>query len=223
MSPFKRQSQCCQVSVFVRTSSGRFVLRPLFQRSCGSLGESSFSGLRCRRVSSSHRPTRRQANKHTVLAKMISLRLMRTVRSFIRDSFAQPAGNPHRPQILSGIMKSVAVALAVTVIPTWRIPFNLISSRRCGVEFIRIARKQPRIRKIVCVVRRKRQELQLVSKSLAFAAFSVFVVWDIRHLSHEEAGDVKIQKTVREDPAAALSNARKELARMLKDKKNSRC
>ena len=177
------QSQSHQLSVFVRTCSARFVLHPTFQRSCGSspsvLGESSFSGLRCRRVSSSYRPTtRRQGNKHSLPAKTICLRSMQDGRSFIKESFAQPAGDLHRPRILSGIMKpvAVAVALGVTMIPTWRSPFNITSRTHYGLKLIRIARKQPRIRKVIRIVRRRRQELQLISNSLAFTAFTVFII-----------------------------------------------
>ena len=184
--------------------------------------ESSFLGLRCQRASLSYRPTTRQENKHTVPAKTVCLRPMQAVRPFVGENFAQPAGNLHRPQILSGILKSVAVALGVTVIPPWRSSINVIGKTRFRLKFIRIVKNHPRIRKIISVVRRRRQALQLMFNSLAFVAFSVFVVWDIRHLSHDEPVDVEIQKTVREDPAAALSNARKELARMMKEKK-SRC
>ena len=81
---------------------------------------------------------------------------------------------------------------------------------------------QPFIRKPISAVRRKRQGLQLMWNSLAFAAFSAFIAWDIRHLSHDERDEGEIQSTVREDPAAALSYARHELATMVKDKR-SRC
>ena len=220
MFPFKVQSKSHQL---IRTSSGRFVLRPLFQRSCGPLPRfmkrSSFLRLRRQRVSLSYWPTTRQENIHTVLAKTVCLRPMQAVHSFIRENFAQPAGDLHRPRILSGILKSVAVALGVTVIPPWMSYINVLSKTRFRLKFIRIVRKQPRIRKILSVVRRRHQDLRLTFNSLTFATFSVFIVWDIRHLSHEEPVDGEIQKTVREDPAAALSNARKELARMMNEKK----
>ena len=147
---------------------------------------------------------------------------MQAVRSFLSENFAQPAGSLHRPQILSGILKSVAVALVIKI-PSLIGSINVIRKTRYRRKFIRIARKQPRIRKIISVARVKRNVRQLMFNSLAFATFSVFIVWDIRHLLHDEPGDVEIQKTVREDPAAALSNARKELARMLKDGKKSPC
>lgn len=41
-------------------------------------------------------------------------------------------------------------------------------------------------------------------------------------MSLDEPVDVEIQKRAHEDPAATLSNAKEELARMLKEKK-SRC
>ena len=46
----------------------------------------------------------------------------------------------------------------------------------------------------------------------------MFIVYDLRNLSHDAPMDVEVEKTIREDPAAALSNARKELAMMLKGK-----
>ena len=117
-------------------------------------------------------------------------------------------------------MKSVAVAVAVAETPYWMSSIIAISKTRYRRKFIRIARKQPRIRKVISVARMMREVCQFTFSSLAFAAFSVFIVWDIWHLSHDEPVEVEIQKTVREDPAAALSNARKELARMMKEKKS---
>lgn len=68
-------------------------------------------------------------------------------------------------------------------------------------------KKQPRI----LIVR-------VISSCLASVAFAVFIVYDLRNLSHDAPMDVEVEKTIREDPAAALSNARKELAMMLKGK-----
>ena len=172
----------------------------------------------------------RQENRNTVPAKTVCLRPMQAVRSFIRRNFAQPsgcveeiAGKLHRRQILSGILKSVAVAIGVKEIPFLISSINIRrKTRYYRLKFVRLAKKQPCIRKIISVVRMRRGVRQLLFNSLAFAAFSVFIVWDIRHLSHDEPVDGEIQKTVREDPAAALSNAREELARMLKEKE-SRC
>ena len=224
MFPFRRQSKSHQLNVFVRTSSAQSLLGPCFQRSRGALpwhmGKTSFLGLRRQRVSTSYRLTTRQENKHTVPAKTICLRPIQAVCSFIRQNFAQPAGNLHRHQILSGILKSVAVGVAVAETPYWMSSIIAISKTLYRRKLIRMARKQPRIRKVISVARMMREVRQFTFSSLAFAAFSVFVVWDIWHLSHDEPADVEIQKTVREDPVAALSNARKELARMMKEKKS---
>ena len=89
---------------------------------------------------------------------------------------------------------AVAVALGVTVFPAWRSPFNIINRTRYGLKLIRIARMQLRIRKVFRIVRRRRQELQFISNSLAFAAFSVFIVWDTLHLSHDEPGDIETKR-----------------------------
>ena len=224
--PFNMKSNSHRLSVFVRTSGATVSLDRLCQRSCGILsrflGDSSFLELRWQRVSSSYRSTMWQENKPTVPTKPVCLRPMQAGSSSITQNSAQPAGNLHRPQILSGILESVAVALVVTVISPWMSPFNTISKTRYRRKFIRIAMKQPRIRKLISVVRRKRRLFQLIFNSLVFAAFSVFIAWDIRHLSHDQHIESEIQRTIREDPADALSIARKELARMLK-KKKSRC
>lgn len=223
MFAFKMNSDSHQLSVFICTSSPRLFLEHLLPRSCSPLPwhmrKTSFLRLRCQRLSSSYRPTTRQESKYTGPAKKGPIQAL---RSFMREHFAQPVGELHRSRILSGILKSVAVTLGVAMMPPWRSPINVMSKRRYRRKFIRIARKHPRVRKLISVVRRKRRGLQLMFNSLASAAFLAFIVWDIRNLSHDEPIDSQIQKTVREDPAAALSNAREELAAMLKDKV-SRC
>ena len=71
--------------------------------------------------------------------------------------------------------------------------------------------------KVVRAVRRKRLVFDFVGGSIALAPFAVFIVWDMRTLSHDEPIKVKISKTIRKDPVAVLSDAREELARMMKE------
>ena len=56
--------------------------------------------------------------------------------------------------------------------------------------------------------------------AFSFAVFAVFIMWDIQNLSHDKPRDVEISKTVRKEPAHTLSDARKELARMMKKEKD---
>lgn len=91
---------------------------------------------------------------------------------------------------------------------------------------MRVARKRPLILKMVRAIRKRRHLLRKINSSLASAALAVFVVgipffvvWDIQNLSHDEPIEEKRRNNTREDPTAALSDAREELARMMKDKK----
>ena len=178
------QSKSHQFSVFVRTSSGRFVLRPLCQRSCCRLRwftkESSFLGLQRQHLSSSYRLKTRQEKKQNVPAKTVCLRPMQAVRSFIMENLAQPVRNPHRHQILSGIMRSVAFALGATVIPYW------ISKAWYHLN-VRLKREEA----TSYSQDHQRPQKEAPSSSadfqiLALSAFSAFIVWDIRNLSHDK-------------------------------------
>ena len=235
MFQFKMTSNSHRLSVFVRTSSTQIPIDPLPRRSCGPspwhMKQSRFLRLRCQRVSSGYnRPmTRQEENRrHTFPAKTVYLPAMQAVRLFTSiESFAQSARNLHRPQIQihGDILKSVAVALVVKMISSSKNAINDMSKTHYRRKFLQIAKKHPRLRKIISVIRKRRQTLQLISNSLAFVAFSVFILWDIQHLSHDELEplDLELQlQTAREDPSATLSIAREELRRMLKEKRRNR-
>ena len=157
MFPFKMTSNSHRLSVFIRTSSTQIPLDHLPRRSCGPspwhMKNTHFLRLRCQRVSSSYnRPmTRQEENRrHTFPAKTVYLPAMQAVRLFTRrESFAQSERNLHRPQIQihSDILKSVAVALVVKMIPSFKSAINDISkniivasssrSRRSNLVFAR--------------------------------------------------------------------------------------
>lgn len=95
-----------------------------------------------------------------------------------------PTAKFHQFQFLSGILKSVAVALGIPAVA-----FGSLASTK--------------------VLKTK--------EYLAFTASAVFIVWDIRNLSHDEPIDVEVKKTIREDPATALADAREKLKRMMRE------
>lgn len=210
-----------QSRIPLRTFRPQSVRRLLFRRPHGSPlphTKKSFSlPSRRQRVSSSHKPILRHTDRHAIPVKRICLQLMPGVGSNTGETLRQPpcravelAGKPRSAQFLSGILKPGAVA--VTMVLTANSPvngsINIVTKTRLGLKLVRAAKKQPRI---LIVVR-------VVSSCLASVAFAVFIVYDLRNLSHDAPIDVEVKKTVREDPAAALSNARKELAMMLKGK-----
>ena len=59
---------------------------------------------------------------------------------------------------------------------------------------------------------------QFVRGCITLVLFAAFIAWDIQHLSQE--APVATKKTIGEDPAAALSEAREELARMMKEERS---
>lgn len=91
-----------------------------------------------------------------------------------------------------------------------------------GMHGLAGARKRPHIFKALRAVRRNRDILRSMGGFIAFVAFAVFVVWDIRNLANEEPVESRSGKTIRDDPGAALSDARGELARVMKEE-GARC
>lgn len=131
----------------------------------------------------------------------------------------EPAREPHRTQLLSGFLESVVVALGMYSCTNL---FRVSRETRLVVRVIRIATKRPRVFKIVRAMRRRRHHFRIICGHLAFTTFAVFISYDIQNLAHDEPIDGKDVKAIREDPAAALSDAREELARMMKEDR-SRC
>ena len=182
--------------------------------------------IRCKRVFSSHRQMLRLTKRHAILARPTCVQQMPIAASNTDRSSSQPplytkepARKLHHAQFLSGFLENVVVALGLYSC------INLvraIGEMRLVVRIIRIARKRPRVLKVVRAVRRRRHYLRTICGRLAFTAFAVFVVYDMQNLSHDEPIEGKNTKTIREDPAAALSDAREELGRMMREDR-SRC
>ena len=181
---------------------------------------------RSERVLSSHRPMRRHTKRHIMLARAICLRPMTIAGSDIGGFPSQPqqsTGMHHRVQFLSGILKSIFVALVIAL----RYSCNIIRKKSLIIRLMRAARKRPRIFKFVRIIKKRRQNLRKIHSSLASAglavfvvAFPFFVVWDMGNLSHDEPIGMNVKKIVREDPVGALSEAREELARMTEEERN---
>lgn len=208
--------------IAIRISRTYSFRRPLSQRFHGPLfrrsKETTSLALRCQHAFSGHRPMMRHTNKHTIQPRTIYVQPMSVACSSTGETPPQPprcreepARKPRHAQFLSGLLKSVVVALV-----------GITKTFPCSIGPIRAARKRPRIFKVMRAVRKRCLLLIVIRNSLAFVAFAVFIVWDIRNLPHDEPMETKIKKTVREDPAAALEDAREELRRMMREER-SRC
>lgn len=198
-----------------RTLSHRFH-GPLYRR----LEKPTSLATRCQRVFASNRPTTRPTDRHAILARATRVQPMPFTGPRTNGSSSQPprfmrepAAKRQHAQYLSGFLKTVVVTLGMhTCVDSIR----ALREMGLGIRIIRAARKRPRIFRIFRILRKRRHALRIIRGFLAFTAFAVFIVYDIRNLSHDEPVQDKHKKTIREDPAAALSDARKELARMMK-------
>lgn len=206
---------------FRRAPSHRF-RGPLHRRS----KKTTSLAIRNQHVRLSYRSISKPTNRHAMLARATCAPPIPTTVSDPKGPSSQPphhmkkpTAKRHHAQLLSGFLKSVIIALGM---------FSCIGSiwtrgeMRLGTRVIRIARKRPRVLKVIRAVRRRRHCFRIIRGPLAYTAFAVFIVWDIQNLVHDEPIEGKDKKTIREDPAAALSDAREELARMMKED-SSRC
>lgn len=190
-----------QPSIFVRASQARLSLRPSYRFCCGPLSWhfaiSSSSPLRCQRVSSnSSRPAMKHTHRHAILIKTVCPQSIPAGCSSTKESLPQtarcteePTCRLHRAQCLSGLLKSVAVAIAliVTVVPTCNISLTVMSKTRLRLILIRTVRRRPHIFKAVRVIYRRAPVLKIIYSCQAFAAFVIFIFWDIRNLSTTNA------------------------------------
>ena len=223
-----------QPSIFVRTSQARLSLRPSFRFCYGPLSwhfaKSSSSPLRCQRVSSnSSRPAMKHTHRDAILIKTVCPQSIPAGCSSTKKSLPQtarcteePTCRLYRAKCLSGLLKSVAVAIAliVTVVPTCNISLTVLSRTRFRLILIRAVRPRPHIFQVVRVIYRGAPVLKIIYNCQAFAAFVIFIIWDIRTLSHDERVDIDVRKTIRKGPADPLSDARDELKRMLRKEKH---
>ena len=206
---------------FRRALSHRFH-GPLPRRSKKTIS----SAIRCQCVFSSHRPMLRPTNWHAILARVTCVQPMPTTASESDGSSSQPpryikepARKRHHAQLLSGFLKNVPAALGMySCVNLTRAP----RETRLDIRVIRTARKRSRVLKVVHAVRRRHHYSRTICRLLASTAFAVFIVYDVQNLAQDEPIGGKDKNTIREDPAAALSDAREELARMMKEDR-SRC
>ncbi len=177
----------------------------------------------------SQRPIMGHTDRHAIAARPIYVRPMPTAISRTRDLPSEPAHctkesaeTPHHAHALSSLLKSIAAALDIVLCSSC-IGFNTAKEkRRLSLIFILAVRRRPRVLRFVRAVKRRRHLLRFIRGSLvliAFTTFGSFIVLDIPNLSHDEPIEVKSKKTIREDPAAALSEAREELARMMEEER----
>ena len=182
-------------------------------------------------VSSTHRPKTKQIMKHPIQAKIICHPLLPAAATNTiyvppqqPSPTKQPPSKPHRILAHSAVLTSVATALALTTVcPSCKLSIDLLTTNRhglrLGLRFIHLTRPRPRLFKFIRAVRRRRHILRFIRNCLACAAVAFFISWDVQNLSREEPVDFRTQKATREDPAAALSGAREELRRMLREEK----
>lgn len=158
----------------------------------------------------------KHTHRHAILMRTVCPRSIPAGCSSVGKSLPQtarctekPTRRLHRAQCLSGILKSVAVAIAlrVTVVPICTISLTVMSRTRLRLIFIRAVKRRPRILKVVRVIYRRTPILKIICSCLAFAAFLIFIVWDIRNLSHDERVDIDVRKTIRKDSAAPGGSA----------------
>ncbi len=200
------------------------------QRSHGPLPRRSKkpvpSAIRLKREFPSDRPIMGHTDRHATAARPIHVRTMPTAGSRTREPPSQPAHctkesaeTTNHAHALSSLLKPIVVALDI-VLCSRCIGFNTAKEkRRLSAIFILAVRRRPRVFKFIRAVRRRRHLLRFIHGSLVLTAFGIFIVLDTPNLSHDEPIEVKRKKTIREDPAAALSDAREELARMMKEKR----
>lgn len=180
--------------------------------------------MRSQGVLLSHRSMSRPTNKHAMRARATCAPSMPITDSEPKGPSSQsphhtkePKAMRHHSQFLGDLLKSVIIAMGIlSCIGS----ILALGETRLGVRVIRIARKRPCFLKIIRAVRRRRHKFRIIRGPHAFTLFAVFIIWDVQNLAHDEPIEGKDKKTICDDPVAALSNARKELARMMNEERS---
>ena len=179
--------------------------------------------LRVKRVFPSDRPIMEHTDRHGSAAKPTHVRPMPIAGSRAGDPPSQPAHGtkqsaekPPHAHALSSLLKSIVAALDIVLCSSC-IGFDTAKEkRRLDIIFTRAVRRRPPVLKFIRALERGHL-LRFIGGSLVLIAFGIFIVLDIPNLSHDEPIEVKSKKSIREDPVAALSDIREELARIMKE------